>query len=366
MASLHLDWLTQAETLAKLAREWQALATRQAESTGLFATPAWVQTYWAQYAPQDAGVLTVRQGVDGPLLAVAPLQVFNLQHESRSYRAARPVGATFAPYVEWPMASYQRREAINALLNQGMREHLKLDLVFIGALHERSPLYLTLLEDLRASSALKTWRFPRNLHEIETRGRTLAAHQRLCSSKTFKAARYALRRLEREQGPVVWDAPTSAQVKQQLVTELCALEQQHFGRQHAQAHRPEWPQLMGRLAALDTPDITTEVMRLRVNQQTAVISLGVRYKQRYYYLTSRYPPSFVPYSVNKLLQAHLIERSFERQELFCFGAGNYAYKRDWAPTVGELKCALVFFNPAARQALDATLTPSSFPRFVAF
>ena len=86
----------------------------------------------------------------------------------------------------------------------------------------------------------------------------------------------------------------------------------------------------------------------------AVLSF-VHKERRSLYLID-YDPKFVSYSPSKIILAKLVEQTFAEGGIFCFGAGSAPYKRDWGPAVGELKAALVFFNPAARAALEDQLT----------
>lgn len=62
------------------------------------------------------------------------------------------------------------------------------------------------------------------------------------------------------------------------------------------------------------------------------------------------------YCPSKILPAKLIEQTLAASGIFYFGAGSTAYKRDRGLAVGGLKAALVFFNPAARAALEDQLT----------
>ncbi|WP_177166792.1 GNAT family N-acetyltransferase [Allopseudospirillum japonicum] len=365
MSQLHISWQTCADSLVRLYPQWQNLFQHQPVTTGLFASPDFIQNYWAFYKPTDSGVLTVTEAHNGRLLAAIALQIFHLEHNGRQYRCARPVGANYAPFFEWPFASENRREVINAVLNQGMQAILRLDVAFMGPLHEGSILY-QLLEDFTGSESLKIWRFPRNLHEIDTRGRNFEAYQRLCSSKAFKAARYAERKLAREKGPLSWHAPATPSIAYDVVQTLCEQELTHFGTQHVHNHHPEWPSFMAAFVRDLQYGAQADVQQLYVDGHLALTSLALRHQQRLYYMVSRPHPDYVTYSVDRILQARLITQSFERQEIFCFGAGDYAYKRYWAPTVGELKCALIFFNVHTRRALDPLLEPKSFARCVAF
>lgn len=366
MSQLEISWQTCANQLVDLYPQWQALLQNQPITTSLFASPDFIQNYWQFYKPKDAGVLTVTQAGSGDLLAAIALQIFHLEHQGHCYRCVRPVGANYAPFVEWPLAGENRRKVLNAVLNEGMQRILKLDVAFMGPLHESSSLYQMLIEDFAGTHSLKTWRFPRNLHEIDTRGRNLARYQALCSSKAFKAARYAERKLARDKGPLSWHSPKTPAAAHDMVKALCEQELAHFGDQHVHRHHPEWPAFIAAFTRDLQYGAQADIQQLRVNGHLALTSLAYRHQQRLYYTISRPHPDYLPYSVDKILHARLIEQCFERQEIFCFGAGDYAYKRYWAPTVGEVKCALVFFNQEVRQALDPLLKPKSFVSCVAF
>jgi len=67
-----------------------------------------------------------------------------------------------------------------------------------------------------------------------------------------------------------------------------------------------------------------------------------------------------------MLLSHLAAKTFEARGVFCLGAGNYAYKRDWVHTVGEIKSAIVFLNPEARPVLEPHLDKAGISRVSGF
>lgn len=115
---------------------------------------------------------------------------------------------------------------------------------------------------------------------------------------------------------------------------------------------------MPELGAVLSASGQAQLSTLRLDGEVVAAVLSFVHKQRRSLYLIDYDPKFVRYSPSKILLAKLIEQTFADGGVFCFGAGSAAYKRDWGPVVGELKAVLVFFNPAARAALEDQLTLS--------
>jgi len=94
---------------------------------------------------------------------------------------------------------------------------------------------------------------------------------------------------------------------------------------------------------------------LRFNEQIIASGLSFWHKGRRYYYLTHFDPAYARYSPGKILLYRLIEQTFAERGVFCFGAGTYSYKEDWAQSAGELKAAFIFLNPQARQALDGVV-----------
>lgn len=230
MTQLAAERITDFPALAALRDDWQALTARIPENTDFFATWDYTRTYLNVHRPANWQVVAIRERDTGVLMAVFPLLVFQIAHQGQTFRACQPLGTGYLPYIEFPVDSTVRRDVLQVLLNTVLQQQLKLDLALFWPLHQASPLYLTLLEDLGCSEALKTLRFPGNLHEIETRGRDLAAHRQTCSIKSFKDAAYKARKLGRL-GELRFTLSEPVANLRPLMEILCQQNLQKFGEQ---------------------------------------------------------------------------------------------------------------------------------------
>lgn len=346
--------ITDFSALEALRDDWQALSARIPENTDFFATWDYTWAYLNSHRPANWQVVTIRDNDGGALVAVFPLQVFQIEHEGQIFRACQPLGVGYLPYIEFPINSAVRRDVLQVLLNTVLQKELNLDVALFWPLHQASPLYLTLLEDLGRSEALKTLRVPGNLHEIETRGRDLAAHRQACSIKSFKDAAYKARKLAR-QGALRFTLSEPAANLRPLMHTLCQQNLRKFGDQHACRHLPKWSAYLPELAVALAGSGLSQLSTLRLDGEVVASVLSFVHKQRRSLYLIDYDPQFVRYSPSKILLAKLIEQTFADGGMFCFGAGSSAYKRDWGPAVGELKAVQVFFSSTARAALHEQL-----------
>lgn len=352
MATLTTELIDDWPALEALREAWRALSARLPENTDFFATWDYTWTYLNCHRPANWRVVVVRDS-GTQLVAVFPLQLFQLEEQGQVFRVCQPLGTGYLPYIEFPIDSRVRRDVLQTLLNTVMRQ-LGVDVAIFWPLHQSSPLYLSLLEDLGRTEALKTLRFPDNLHEIETRGLDFDRYLESCSSTTFRNSAYCQRRLG-AMGALSFTLSEPLAVMRPLLDTLCQQNRQKFAERHAAQHLPKWsafiPELVMSLSQAGRAQLST----LRLDGRVLASGVGFLHKRRRYFYLIDYDPEFVRFSPAKVLLAKLIEQTFQDQDVFCFGAGSSRYKRDWGPSVGELKAAIVFLNPPARTALEAKL-----------
>lgn len=349
------ETITDFSALEALREEWQSLTARIPENSDFFATWDYTRAYLHVHRPANWQVVAIRQAQTRALMAVFPLQLFQIEQEGQIFRACQPLGVGYLPHIEFPIDSAARRDVLQVLLGPVLQQQLKIDVALFWPLHQSSPLYLALLEDLGPTAALKSLRFPDNLHEIETRGRDLKKYRQACSIKSFKDAAYMARKLGRE-GDLSFTLSESTANVRTLMDSLCQQNLKKFGDQHAYRHLPKWSAYLPELAVALCVDGLAQLSTLRLNGAVVASVLSFVHKQRRSLYLIDCDPAFVRYSPSKILLAKLIEQTFAEGGVFCFGAGSTPYKRDWGPAVGELKAALVFLNVDARTALEAKLT----------
>ena len=357
MPPLTIERITDFSALAGLRQAWQALSACLPENTGGFATWDATWAYLQFHRPANWLVVAMRHQHTQQLGAVFALQVFQMTHQGQAFRACQPLGVGYLPYIEFPVEGAVRRDALQALLTTVLQEQLGIEVALFWPLHQSSQLYLALLEDLGSTPVLKILRFPGNLHEIETRAQNFAHYRANCSSTTFEAASYCQRRLGR-QGQLCFTLSEPPQAMPALLATLCQQNQQKFANSHACRHLPQWaafvPAWVMALSATGQAQLST----LRLDWRVIASGVSFLHKRRRMFYLIDHDPELARFSPSKILLAHLIEQTFQEGGIFCFGAGSSSYKRGWGPSVGEVKAAIIFFQPAARAALDAQLTPN--------
>lgn len=334
--------------------EWQALSTAVPSSLGFFGSWDVVWHTVKVIRPDKWFVVTIRAPETQKLVAVFAWELVNLQTPARTYRAVQPLGAILGPYIEFSMEPRQLRPVLQVLLNTVLAGQAHIDVVCLWPLHEASPLFNTLTEDMRGSDLLKTFRYPGNLREIETRGLDYAQYGRSKSTITFANARYGERRLNR-QGAMRFTLCEPMPVASDVVANLCSALIERFGDQFAYRAKPGWQAWVVALVQGLADAGVAQVSTLRFNEQIIASGLSFWHKGRRYFYLTHYDPAYARYSPGKILLYRLIEQTFADRGVFCFGPGTYSYKEDWAQSTGELKAAFIFLNPQARQTLDGVV-----------
>lgn len=331
------------------------------ESIGFFGSWAYTNTYLQHHQGNNWCVIAIRESVHGKLEAVFPLQIIEVENAGQRFCFAKPLGVGYVSYIEFCVRSQHRREILmNVLFGDTLRQHINVDVFCFWPLHERSPVYLTLVEELGGSAALKFMRFANNLNELDTRGIGFDDYVRSRSSKTFSDARYCQRRMSHEGEVRFCHAETD--LEGGLIEQLCMRTNQQFKEHHVYGRNPGWDAYLKSLYTTLAPAGLAEMATLRFNGQVISSALVFHYKRRRYLHMYAYDPAYAIYSPSKVLLINLIEQVFEERGILCFGAGAQSYKRDWTPSVGELKTAFVFINPTARNALEAVLVPENMYR----
>lgn len=339
--------------LQALEADWQTLSAAGPQSLDFFTTWHFVWHYVATMAPRKWLVVCLRDERSGALCGVFPWEFFHLQTDAGAFRAVQPLGAGVVPYVEPPMAPTVRREVLQALLTV-LRDQLRIDLVCWWPLHEASPLYQLLTEDLGGSAVLQTFRYARNIHELETRGLDYALYCQGRPADTFADARYQQRRLSRL-GEVALTMREDGAEALRVTGWMCQGIAAQFGGDFVYRGRPRWPGLVHALVDSLGGSGMAEVATLRLDRRVIAAGLSYWHKGRRYYTMCHYDPAYARFSPGKILMRGVIEHTFRDKGVFCFGAGAHAYKARWARSAGELKAAYVFLDTSVREKLGAQL-----------
>ncbi|WP_404342578.1 GNAT family N-acetyltransferase [Vreelandella venusta] len=340
------------DALLAIKDEWKSLSAAVPATIDFFGGWNHVWNAVQIMPPAKWFVVTVRESEHKRLVAVFAWELLNVQTAGKAYRAVQPLASMLSPYVEFAVEPSHLRPALQALLDTLARASI--DMLCLWPMHEASPLFNTLTEDMRNHGSLKTFRYPSNLREIETRGLQFTDYIRNKSSKTFANSYYCERRLKRA-GSVHFTLCEPPDKAVDIAKQLCAVSTARFGNQFAYRSQPDWNRWIAEMVHSLTEQKIAQVSTLRFNETIIAASLSFWHKhRRYFYLTS-FDQAYARFSPGKILLYKLIEQTFSDRGVFCFGSGNYRYKDDWARSTGELKAAFVFMNADVQQALSAVV-----------
>lgn len=348
--------------LDAIKEDWRALCDTLPENTGFFSSYSYLRPYLEFHQPAEWTVVAVYDDEQTRLLGVFPVSMFTIQNGAETYRACKPLATAYATYFDFAVQSSDRRQVLSVLLQKVLRDHFKCDVVFLGPLHESSPLTTVLLQDLDTQT-LKLVCNNDSLCQIETRGQSFDTYFSRKKSLTLPDARYHERRL-RKRGELKFRLAELGAEQKEVILELCGRNEKHFSEVNYYRQHADWKNYMVSLAAQLTPQGLAEVSTVRFNGKVIASSLNFLHPGRRYFYLAAYDPEFSRYSPSKILMAHLIQASFDEKSVFCFGAGYYAYKADWGQSLGDLRYPIIFFNPQARQALDDKVTLDKLARFL--
>ena len=341
------------ESLLAIKNEWNGLSAELPQSTGFFASWDFVWNVVHTIKPNKWFVVLLREPEKRRLVAVFGWERLTLETPLKTYRAVQPLAPSLVPYVEFPVESRWSRQVLQVLLNNVLVEQLGVDVVCLWPLHEASPLYQTLTEDMR-NDQLRTFRYPSNQSEIETRGLDFSAYCRSKPNSTFANARYRERRLRKE-GELRFTLCEPLPEALGVAERLCLASEARFGTRFAYRAKPGWGAWVVEMVRALADQGVAQVSTLRLNEVVIASALSFWFKGRRYGYLTHYDPAYAPHSPGKILLHRLIEQTFADEGVLCFGAGSYRYKDDWAQSMGDLKAAFIFMNGQARQGLDSMI-----------
>lgn len=358
---LHLDFriITTITQFDALKDGWRALSGSVQENTGFFASWDYTAAYIKFHRPNGWVVIVAYADSSKIPVAVFPLISFTIAHDGKSFKAYKALGIPYISYIEFPIQDGIREVLLPKLLSDVLQTYLRCDVLFFGPFSESSLTYLALVESL-PKDQIKTLRH-RTLSQIDCRGQSFEDFFAQRKKSTLPDARRCERRL-RELGQLEFCCPDHHSDLNELVAVLCRQSAENFGSKHLLGTQSDWAGFFSKLIAELGPVGLIEMSTLRLDGRVIASHLGFLFKGRRYYYLPAYDQEFSRFSPSKVLMAKLIERSFHENGVFCFGSGTYPYKLDWCQTVGEVKIPIVFFDPAARRALDDYIDLRSYGR----
>ena len=354
---IHHQLVWDLSELQALKEEWTAFTAAVPQNTDFFASWEAVWHYVTLMKPKKWLIIVYREIETKRLLAVFPLELFTFRVGRNDIRAAQGIGPGIVPYIDYPVVSTVLRPCLQTLLQEVLREQLKIDLVCLWPLHEASRLYGVLLEDLHGSDFLKVHRYPNNQREIETRGMDFETFANSRPSTTYANAHYCERRLRKE-GDLKFTLNEEPGAAEGILQKLCSAHEQLYGEQFVYRNKPAWTKWVGAMARALVPSGVAEVSTVRLEGRVIASGLSFWHKRRRYYYLTDYDRAYARYSPGKILMSKLIERTFKECGVFCFGAGAHGYKDAWAQCVSELKAAYVFLNPGIRSIVEPVVDRS--------
>lgn len=277
-SNLLVEAISDADALARIRDEWDALCTHDPEST-VFQTPAWLLSWWKHRGHGRLWVLTARR--NGELVALAPLCISRWPYPMfRCVQFLGENGSGTTVYADAIATTVDRKAACSAFLEYIARNHGDWDLVE--------------LMHVRAGSALSTIATPEGLvvardHEENCYSLQLPGEGRTFeSSLPTKLRANLLRRRQHlaRDGSVSYEVVTT-----DIEDTLRALFDMHRARFRGRgdmfdaspAEIAFHVEAATELAARGS----LHLVRLRVDREVAAICYGMRHRDKaYMYMTS--------------------------------------------------------------------------------
>ncbi|MFV3077471.1 GNAT family N-acetyltransferase [Niveispirillum fermenti] len=347
--------------LEAIRTDWQHFVGGLADNALVYASWDYIHAYLSFQNQPGWLIVVFREAESGAIVAIHPLTLYQVTVEGRTFRACRPIGVAYLPFMEFPLRMTAGAAVTRSLVQEVLFRALGVEIVFLGPLQSTSPTYVALLETMPAAQ-MKVLSITSYSH-IDGRAQSFQDYCRGRKTSTIRDAERCERRL-REAGRLDYHAPDMTEDPAGLARRLCALSEGRFSGNHLYATRPEWRELLPHLMTRLQPAGMMEACSLRLDGRAIALCVNFRHKGRHSYHMAAFDPAYARFSPSKVLMAHLIRRAFAERALFCFGGGIYDYKEDWCHTVGDARVPVLFADEGVRAAVEPLLTMQLLSQFI--
>lgn len=330
--------------LTALRERWATLSDAQAHTLGAMSRWEYIHSYVESFAPKD-WLVVVMSLAERPeeLLAVFPLLDVKAKagNNEPPLRLLLPLGARFAPYVEYPVQARYRALVWKAL-RKFAQQHLRADGILLGPFHEDSKHYLHLLEHLPAEQRICLSR-PTN-YLIETRGEDFESYfSKRPRSTLLKDVRYRLRQLARA-GQFEVSQVTDPDECRTVIEQLASWMHDKFADDLFYRALPNWQEVYVKMALDYMASGLIDVAALKLDGKVIASRINFRERSRTMFMHIAHDPACKKFSPNKVLMMHFVERAFKEKGVVCLGPGHYRYKSEWANHCAEIKLMAHFLT----------------------
>lgn len=339
-----VDLVRDLASLAALRERWTALSDAQTHSLGAMSRWEYIHSYVESFAPKD-WLVVVMSFAEEPqeLLAVFPLMSISAKagNDASALRLLVPLGARFAPYVEYPVQARYRAQVWRAL-RQFAQQHLKVDGILLGPFHEDSKHYLHLMETLPADQCACLSK-PTN-YLIETRNEDFENYfSKRPKSTLLRDVRYHQRQLARTGQVEICQVTEPAECRE-VIEQLARLMDVKFSDDLLYRTLPNWQEVYVKMAERYLASGLIDVATLKLDGKVISSRITFREKWRTMFMQIAYDPAYKKFSPNKVLMMHFVEQSFKEKGVVCLGPGQYRYKSEWANHCAEIKLVAHFLT----------------------
>ena len=342
------------ESLRELKEAWQSFYASLPENTIAFSSFEYIYAFVRFFKPGNWTVICIYKDESRrELVGVFPLEICEGKSGVGTIRVCRPLGSNFAYHSDFLVAAGIRAEVINAAVSI-LRDRLGFEALEYGYVHEESKNYQLLLESLAPGE----YKLIRRRVSPYIDCRTLDYKAFFASKKksTLPDARRCLRRLAEQGSLDISNVGNTARMGQEI-KELLIIHGNKFAGNHIyDSIDCRWGQFFAELIDAEAGRGIVEPVIMRLNGEIIAGSLNFLCKGRRHYYMPFSVKKYDKFSPSKVLMAHLIEKTFEENGVFCFGPGVFPYKEDWCQTVAELKVLWLFLTPRARELLPQRVT----------
>lgn len=339
------------DALREMKESWRSLYASLPENTIAFSSWEYIYAFVLFYRPANWMVICAYKDESfNELVGVFPLEIYQGELEDGIIKVCRPLGSIFAYYSDFLTAADIRAEVINAAIPI-LRDSFGCEALYYGYIHEESKNYLLLIESIAPRA--EEYKLIRQKVSPYIDARTLDFETFFASKKksTLPDARRCRRRLAEQGGLDILNVADTDGMGQEI-KELLRIHGNKFAGRHIYDNiDSRWGQFFAELIDAEAGKGIVELVIMRLNGEIIAGSLNFLCKGRRYYYMPFSVKKYDKFSPSKVLMAHLIEKTFEENGVFCFGPGVFPYKEDWCQAIAELKVLWLFLTPRARELL---------------
>lgn len=332
------------KALEKYKEQWLKLSNSECNPLAIFAQPDFLISYIKEFNIKNWNTILMLDK-NNNLVAVFPLKLLNfkLEREKPPLKIAVSLTSSIAPYLDYLVESKNKKYYWKTLFNI-LKNNYHFDSFLIGPLHSESLNYLHLTSHENYYSYVSSLSVHNN-YKIKSKCGNYQEYIMDISKKEKKNISYYSRRLE-NCGKVNFERSQSSKNIQKGLDFIFFHMEKNFKEKIIYKKTSSLKNTFIKFSEKSSGPI---IFNLTLNGKIISSTFVLEHFDRWMFLFCSFDDNYKKFSVGKILLNKVIEEAFINKKNFCFGTGDFDYKKVWSQECDSLHVLIYSLTDYAKE-----------------